>query len=352
MPFFAFALTAAFWPGISGAALTTRWAVLALAVPILFPAKVRVTWAHIAVFGLVAWSAYSVSWSPSLPDAMVGLVYLTLIAGCFCIGAASGDNLRGVFVGASIGAALSSAASIAQVFFGWTGVAQFSVPGGLFINPNIMGEAVALILMGAVVHRLWWAIPLIAPAFLLSGSRGAYVAIACGLVAWARSRVVTGAFLILIAVSGIVISTHGHRIESIKERFAIWADTIDGMTLRGNGVGSFYALYPATATRTDTLKSRPKHAHNDFLEIAFEAGAGGLAVLLALGVCALRNRRGNLIPVLVVLGALCLVGFPLHNPASAAFGALVAGHVCGRGARVRLSLAESGVPVRPVGARA
>ncbi len=107
---------------------------------------------------------------------------LALFAGLFCIGS-SLTSLRPVYIGMAAGLSLSSVAAIAQVY-GWTGVDQFSVPGGLFINPNFMAECAVMVAVALVAERMWWWLPAVLPAALLSTSRGALVGGAIAAVVW------------------------------------------------------------------------------------------------------------------------------------------------------------------------
>lgn len=321
-----FLITALFFPGLSGAATAPRWAFLSIAIPLLFPNNVRITTAHVLLCCFIGWAALSLAWSPLYLDASLQLWFLILFAGAFCIGSELPD-LRKLFIGAAMGMTLSSAAAIAQVFFNYKGIAQYAIPGGLFINPIMLGEISALVLLGLIVHRLWYLIPCVAPAMLLSGARGAWLGLIVGLVAWTRSRALAALCLtVLIAGSWHAYNTNW-RIDSIQERFAIWSDTYDGLTWRGRGVGSFYGQYPDVASRTDTLKARPNHAHNDILEIAFELGIAGAGLVVALCGVLLSHHRGRHWPVFIAFLVMGLFGFPLHNPATAFIAAMVAGHL-------------------------
>lgn len=329
-----FLVTGLFWPGLAGAATTPRWALLSLAIPLLLPNQIRFTTAHALLTCFVGWAWVSFLWSPLPLDASLALWYLILFAGAFCIGAEQ-ESLRKLFIGAAIGLSLSSAAAIAQVFYGWRGVAQYAIPGGLFINPIMLGEISALVILGLVANRLWFLIPLVAPAMILSNARGAWLGLIVGLVVWTRSKTLAALLVIGILAAPVLVIHQNWRVDSITERFAIWADTYDGLTVLGKGIGSFYGQYPDVATRTDTLKARPNHAHNDVLEIAFELGVPGTAVALALLCVVLchRGRRDHMVLVgFVVMG---LFGFPLHNPATAFIAAMVAGHVAAAGALFR-----------------
>jgi O-antigen ligase len=71
---------------------------------------------------------------------------------------------------------------------------------------------------------------------------------------------------------------------SISVRQTMWSQTIeaipDYMPL-GSGVGSFRKLYPRYEDPASISQEFVSHAHNDYLEIALEAGLPGVAVLIA-----------------------------------------------------------------------
>lgn len=336
MAFLGFLIAAAYWPGISGAANAPRWALVSVAVPFLFPDRVRLTTGHVALILLVVWAALSLAWSPQPLDAIPALWVLVLVLGAFCIGGEL-QSLRPVYIGMALGLGVNSVAAIAQEFYGWAGVAQFSVPAGLFVNPIMLGELSALVIVALVAERIWWAIPFIVPSIVLAGARGPALALILGLVFVARNKAVTVLLLVSIAIAPLVIA---HRPDSIAERFAIWRDTIDGMTLKGSGIGSFYSTYPATATRTDTLKSRPKHAHNDLLELAYELGLLGLLGVVAFALALCRGVARTEQSVLVAFFVCAMFGFPAHMPATAFLAALAAGRVCGTGPVLRDDIAR------------
>ncbi len=341
----AFLATVAYVPGIPGAAVTGRWAVLALAVPLLFPAMVRVTVGHLALLLFVLGSALSLAWSPAIFAAVPALVYLLVFAGLFCVGSEL-PSLRPVYAGAALGLVPSSLVAISQHWFGWSGVLQYgcvpasfcTVPAGLFFNPNFMAELAVLVCAGLIAERMWWGLPLIAPAMLLPGARGALLALGFALLVWTGRRWVMALGALGLALAVAVAIQSGFRVQSVAERFALWRDTLDGLTVFGSGIGSFYTLYPSFATRTDTLFARSDHVHNDGLELIFEAGLGA-ALFAVVVLCAFRYGRD--LGARLVFTGFCVIaafGFPLHLPATVLLGALAAGHLCADGPRMGVVL--------------
>lgn len=358
----AFLVAAAFWPSLAAAGTAPRWALLAVAVPLMFPKKIKFTAGHLALLIFVAWSVSTLFWTdepltslfpwhPSLawiwvPSGGVNaIVYWTIFSGLFCIGAEL-SSFRPVFIGMALGLSLSSIVAIAQFYFGWTGIDQYSVPGGLFINPNFMAEIAVMVLIGLIAERLYWFIPLVLPAVLLPQSRSALLALVIALALWTRSRAVMAVMIIGIGAAAIWSIQTGFRLPSVQERLDIWRDTIDGMAFFGRGLGSFYVLYPAAASRTDTLYARPDHAHNEIIETLFETGIPGILLIGAFLLAAWygRNRAARL--VLVAFAVSAMASFPLHVPASMFLVALVAGNLSADGPALRFHQFGRGMVLR------
>jgi hypothetical protein len=116
---------------------------------------------------------------------------------------------------------------------------------------------------------------------------------------------------------GLAALTGSH--ESSMERLDIWAATVINLTFFGHGLNTFAAMAPQYG-----------FSHNDFLQLAFEAGIGSL---LAIPLCVYSVRRaGQWLPeacALIALVGASLVSFPLHHPMGAALMALLAGYCSG-----------------------
>lgn len=335
LAYLAFVLTIAYVPFISGAATALRWIVLSIGVPVLMfcVRGVNVTTAGYFVYAFMAWMAVCSLGSEGNYDAVAALWQMALMAGIFTLGSFV-EDLGPMFRAMGFGLIASL---IAAPFTGTQGLVGYA---GLFApNPTVMGEIAALVFVGCLAWRKCWMAAWLAPILLLSKSRAAIAAIVvAGVVAlwrnyprWAFWLTCSACLIISpltwIATSGILRKPNG----AIAERLAIWSDTLAGITPFGNGLGSFYGMFPYYAELTDTLMSRPEHAHSDLMEIAFEGGyLGAILAILAGSILLLRTPWS---PAKFVLIALCVeaaVGFPLHQPATAFLGLLVAGFVCAR----------------------
>jgi len=323
---FGFVLTALFVPDWSGAATTPRWALAAVVLPLLMRRNGSPLFAA-HLFGLlfVAYAAASVLWSPQKWEAIDALLKLIVLAEAFILGSQI-EDIRPIVAGAALGLGVSSAVILLGVQVPQTS----DYPAGLFVNSNALGEIAALVLAGAIVHRIWFAVPMIAPALIASHCRGAFLALgAAGIIwVWSRSKPVAVALVIV----GIATAAWMGSSESAHQRLDMWGAIVPQLTAMGKGIGSFYTLYPLYSP-FDTLLQRPEHLHNDWLEFTFELGIIG-TVLYAAFVCSARSV------VLAVLVVEAIFGFPLHLAATAVLGGILSGHAVRDRAGVRDSLAQ------------
>ena len=344
---FAFIFTILFWPGISGAAIAPRWALVAVGAPLalMFMGPLRLTLGHLLGGLFLVWCFVSLTWTPVLVDGLDAASKLVMMALIFCIGAQM-KSLKAVFIGAALGMTINSGLSIAQVM-GYDGWPEVAKPGGLFMNKNLAAEAAAMVLVGTVAYRLWWLVPGILPSMFLTWSRGAILALAAciAVAAWRASPRLTAIVGAVVIFLGAMTFLNKANDDSGGRRLAMWGDTVDGMTLKGRGLGAFYVLYPATATRTDALAARPDHVHNDLLEIAFETGPGVILFLafLAFALMAPLGPERYVLFAFIVAG---VAGFPFYMPFTAVLFSLVAGRLYGARADLLSEHPDRGMALR------
>ena len=319
-----FLATALYWPGVSGAATTPRWSALFLLVPWIIRGD-RIKNASPYVWGgaFFLYAVASLCWTPQLLDGIQQVFLLMILASLFWFGSEI-NNPRPLYVVSTIGVSLSSAVALLQ-FSGFHPVPDFGpdwAPSGLFVNPNFLAEAAALLVVAAAAERMWWALPILAPALILPQARGAILAVAVAALVKFRSvrwLIIAGIALALSYVAAHMITDYGS-----SERLAIWQSAVNGLTVVGHGIGSFWSSYPPFDLRVSP-NSYPEHAHNELLHIAFELGLPG--VICALGFCLSLCGPLNT-PRLVLIAFLteaCLA-FPTHLPATAAIGLILAGY--------------------------
>lgn len=187
---------------------------------------------------------------------------------------------------------------------------------GSFMLTSLM-LAVAAVAVGRSLKVRWLmmgAILCMLAALVLSGTRGAMLAAALGLVVWGISR---PRWLAAFAVLGLIVvailpaenrrliqsiadpQTYQSRINSVHYRLVAWryaGEMIVDRPLTGLGYGwplfeDFYPLY-----NEQDIERKP-HAHNNYLELGAETGVPGAVlfgmyqVLLLLGGLALVRHR-------------------------------------------------------------
>ena len=205
-------------------------------------------------------------------------------------------------------------------------------PVGLAGNRNFAACFLAMSLpigvaCAAAFGRQWmlaaaYAMLLLA-ALMVSESRGAAMALVVVSLGWMLARLdgtkrwlLAGATIAVAAGLALLppTQTAAKRLWNSDVRPMIWlgaARTIGDAPIIGHGPGTFVQVYPAH--RPPEYFDRPKsalvtdHAHNEFLEIAVETGALGVAAFVALLAVAagaarkaVRNGRDDQLRVLAV----------------------------------------------------
>lgn len=339
-----FAVCIAAWPTISGGALAPRWAVMSIAVPLMtVTLRPRLTPAHRLGMAFLCYAAISLLWTPVIYDGLNSLWQLAVLAGLFCIGA----ELRSfwqVYIGLTlglVGSAVIVGLQLAGIATPFSVAEATPIPAGLFVNSNFMAEIAAPVLIGMLPSPL-----AIIPAFLLFVTHclSAIVAVAtaCLIWLWPRYRPIA-ATLTLVALIGVGWLGYDKNPQRYEHRIGIWGDAIINLTTFGHGAGSYYVAQAANSPAQKSWHSREEHAHNDALEIAFEYGLPGFALLAAIVVYALGAPCTRERLVLVAFLVEGLFGFPLYNPATAFLAVLLLGHLSGLRHRLFLGLADSRV---------
>jgi hypothetical protein len=318
-------ITAAYWPGISGAASTPRWIIAALLSVVLFcriEHQVRLTAAHVLGLAFVVWSLATLFWSEHPDDTIGAGVLLLMMVAAFCVGGFA--DMKAVYLGCAAGLLISDVVAVAQMA-GWDGPLAANVPAGLFVNKNYFAEMSALVAVALIAERLWWALPAALPGLVLTNARGALLGLlAAGfLMVWRYSRwhAVGLAALALIVIGGISLT--GVKAMSASDRLDIWGSAAVLLNWHGYGFGSFRESAP----HIDWIPYKTGHAYNEFIEAAFETGFVGCALLVAFLASLFRRPLATEHFVLIALIVEACFDFPFHIPSTAILGALVAGRI-------------------------
>ena len=358
-----FLVSVAYDPWAVSAASTGRWLTMAAGTSaVLWPIRVTPGPGHWWGAALVVWAAASLAWSPSPVDGVLEVAQLVVLAGVFCCAAAATDG-RGIAVG--LGAACMVQGLFVLLQIGGVGDAVLrasSVAPGLFLNKDSAAEFGAAAFVLIMVSRLWAFAPAAAVCAVLPGSHAAYLALGAAAFMWGWPRVgqrlrVVGAAALPVVLGALLWAEWDH----LQIRLDIWGTLLLTLTIFGRGAGSLGALFPNL-----------EYAHDWYLELVFEYGAGALAVggILA---HALRSRLEGERLALVALLVCAVFGF-VYAPVSWFLVALLAGRLCGDcdrvlragrvgrvsgapgadlsgtdavGASVAPDLGRRGVPIRP-----
>jgi hypothetical protein len=349
---FGFALTTAYWPGITGAGTTPRWDIAALlGVVLFFAPRVRMTAAHWLGLILIAWLSITLLWSEGRQDGY-DAIFKLLIAGCaFAVGSAT-EDLRPIWIGSAIGIGVSSAVVLAQLA-GWHGIESDGGYSGLFVNRDRLAAAAALVaiaILAPLGGRSWLALPLL-PALVMPQSRVAWLALAVGFLslplrpAWLRWGARAAAL-----VGGIVTAVLRLGNPSDGERINLYRDTVNALTPFGHGLGSFWESFPAHAHYFDIAKvgTRPEHPHNEWLWLAYEGGfpAFVLGMVFALAIWLAAEDYPAERGIFAALFVFSLVAMPFHDPVTLTLGALVAGWCAGDHSGILVQAFDGGIPLQ------
>lgn len=301
-----FGICIAYIPGIVGASIPTGWFFLILAMVLVAPITLPPLFLVYAIISLL--------WTTNLNIAALFLLQLVALWLTFEFGRSLKD-IRPIFKGIAVGLLVSD---IVALFFQKYIYSLVEAKAGLFLNPNIFSEVSAVVLVALVTLKLYWWIPFTLPALITVHSRTSIIALGIGLFIRANFW-----FRILIFIACVVTIHFSYfQLTSIYERFNLWADTIRGFKILGNGVGSFEISYPLNSIYIDTSLARARYAHNDLLQLIFDFGIG---VSLLLPVFWKVIKSGN--AILYSLGLVSCLAFPFHVPLLAFIGCLVSGYI-------------------------
>lgn len=324
---FGFFLAIAYIPGIFGAAIMTGWLYLFITIPFwVFFVQADLKNTHIYGLLFLVYAFLSLLWTFNLSIAYFFLLQLFVLAAVFYVGSTVKD-LKPIVIGLTVGLGVSDLVGIGQ-YLGYNQVFSITnVVAGLFVNRNIFCEASVVILLCLVALKLWYWIPLTLPAIIHIHSRAAILGLFIGITVWGWKR--NKLYTVISASALLFVGLAYYRnsdILSINERYQVWADTFRGLSILGNGIGTYEVLYPLFAINIDTYITRPKFAHNDLLQLAFEFGVGiTFLILMALNVLKVKDRDESII--LYGIGTISMFAYPFHVPMLAFIGLLVAGYL-------------------------
>ena len=130
----------------------------------------------------------------------------------------------------------------------------------------------------------------------------------------------------------IVVRFTHNDVSTIFQRVGIWQDTINHLTIRGHGFGSFADAYAMWSPHTNVTFYLPSHAYNDPLELMSDLGLGAILVWLFIALCLGPDRQHR--AIFFTFGVLSLTYFPFWIPPCAqlamfALGQLSKGAACG-----------------------
>ena len=340
---------------------------------------------EIAALGLVEGSRRWMPWSVSPPRTWASLFALIPPAVALVLAARSPPSWHRRTLGtiAAMGL-LTVVVGAAQLAGGGSGLLRFYAEShvgfltGFQANRNAAADLLLIAMLALVAWGLKHApspaarlivgagLVTLVVGVLLTGSRAGMallLALGPGLVWWfargslrrlrpsARVAAAGAAILALAGTAALLASSDvarrmaGRFAQSGDPRPELWTDTLYAIGQYwplGSGLGSFVPVFVAAERLEVVDASLPNRAHNDFLELALEAGLPGLIVLIALAAvliwkltARLRGadspaERAELVfagATLLVLGLHSIVDYPLRSMSLATLAGVAAGSI-------------------------
>ena len=325
-----FLVATAYVPAVIGASIPTGYLVIMFLVPIfLLVSKIRITTSHLYGALFLFYVYLSLCWTFRLNIGFFIFLQTFALATVFCLGSAI-EDLTDVFRGMALGLGVSALIGLYQlidvnIIYNSN---TMGYPSGLFINHNVFCETSIIMFVALIVLKMYWWVPVTIPGIIFVQSRAAMLALIVSAFAWLFNRNRIFALLLIppfvLAITAYYFN-YRFDLSSVDERFAIWNDTIRGLTLFGHGVGSYEITFPAFAKDLDINIVRPAQAHNDLLQLIYEFGIG-VILLIPLAWNILKIKCDEKI-ILYCIGIISIFNFPMHIPITAFIACLVAGYI-------------------------
>jgi O-Antigen ligase len=332
-----FAVSIAYLP-LPSYSTAGRWAVCAFVCVLLWQARPKMGPAHWMGLAFLVWCFLSFFWSVGKLDTINQLYHILLLAGVFVVASVETD-LWPTTLALGCGITVSAVIAFLQLN-GYHPVSavtegEFGVGGaGLFLNKDFFAQVASPALLLAIGFGTWAFVPAALFGVIATASREAWIATALGglvLICWKlpsfKWRVAVTVAIVALCFAALRYDLNllnGARLSSFNDRIAFWQYTLPNITWLGYGLGTYPLLWPGW-----------DHAHNEFLELAFEIGLGVVPLVgvfvYALSASLSAPAQAALVSLLV---SACTY-FPFHQPTTAFLAALLAGHLCGARDRLR-----------------
>lgn len=313
---FGLLLTLCSIPGYTAYALPTQWAVLSIILPFsLWREGPPLTSLHYLGLGFLVFATLGLFWVPSIWNGIGGLWMIGILALSFWYGSVA-TSLVPLYKGLAIGLAINSFLAVAQSFgLAWPPTYANNYAGLLF-SPVVLGAAIAILIPPLTRYAPIY-IPALLPGLYISHSRGAYLALAAGLlVRWLHWSVI----LFLGLLTAILFL--GYLAPSDAVRLQTWTVAYHGLSLFGWGPGSFNSVFfPFQGDIAPFTRQliHPEFTHNDYLQLWFEFGVGAIAIYAILACAVVFGESAT-------AACLALYFFPFYYPLTGFLALAIAGH--------------------------
>lgn len=331
--------TAAYWPGITGAAINTVWVAMALALPpILLAQWTRHAPRYPVALGVVALILIACVLAAPMAGKEAAWHYTVGALAIFAAFGLSRSEIRSTLHGAALGLAPSLIVSV----FHLAGLplvdAQHSpVPAGLFVNSMMLGVIAGLLFVAWVEFDLPPICGVISgTCIVMSDARlGALVAGVGGAIWLLRNT--PRLFLIFgPLMAGAFVALWSYRPETIYIRLSVWEAALTQLVLFGHGPG---APIPFLGQSID-------NANSSALQLAWDFGIMAIPLIGAMFYASIKRPSPFLVACTVGAvvcelfqqpSALCLYALALASTFRMGHGDGVTGILGRSGVAARLS---------------
>ncbi|MEO7815033.1 MAG: O-antigen ligase family protein [Sphingomicrobium sp.] len=156
-------------------------------------------------------------------------------------------------------------------------------PNDRLLTATVGGAVAIALALGVAINQSFALLIIGAPVI----GAAALQLIPAGRVRLGRLAVMLGILLVAGAGALAIVVSAGMSVSnetSVSIRKDIWSHTGDAIAehgVVGTGVGTFPKIYPLTENPQSVERTYTNHAHNDYMEIALEAGIPGVILMLA-----------------------------------------------------------------------
>lgn len=316
-----FIASIAFWPGVIDSALSPRWAILAIGIPVMLLLKSKSGRIKSPLRGLgflfLLCVSISLFWTPDVYTGIYDLTHLLILSSAVVLGAEL-DNLDEVWKGLYCGVVVNIGILFLQ-YIGWSPVVGMTTAAGLFVNKEILAETALIAFVAALVCKHYKIAALMIVPILVCQSRTVWLAsiVVITLVYVRNYKLLI--LLIVVGISSMTALNYTQSIDSFNHRIEMWSIVLSSLKLFGHGIGSWVSQYPLY-----------EYVHNELLQSVYEIGIFTLIPVFIVFQLLRKYIHDSEYFIFVSIVAVSFFWFPYHMPITGFVTALAVGCIANR----------------------